>query len=168
MEINSAKSLGEGDDDTAFPDDPFSDLPEALSVDDMISPMAMSNTFSQVVFPSIPDFFPPANDITINYVLSDVLTPSSRDWIGIFRVGWTSPRDYATYVWAPKPQNAADKSSQVMFNARQLPGDDNEFYQICYVTKQGKVRGASTPFQFRLCTENDCLVEVEDENGLII
>ena len=39
---------------------------------------------------------------------------------------------------------------------------------MCYVTKQGKVRGASTPFQFRLCTENDCLVEVEDENGLII
>lgn len=50
----------------------------------------------------------------------------------------------------------------------QLPGDDKEFYQFCYVTKQGYVRGASTPFQFRLSTENDCLVEMEDENGMII
>ena len=54
------------------------------------------------------------------------------------------------------------------FLAYQLPGDDKEFYQFCYVTKQGYVRGASTPFQFRLSTENDCLVAMEDESGMII
>ena len=54
------------------------------------------------------------------------------------------------------------------FLAYQLPGDDKEFYQFCYVTSQGYVRGASTPFQFRHGTENDCLVEMEDESGMII
>jgi hypothetical protein len=30
-----------------------------------------------------------------------------------------------------------------------LPSDDGEFYQFCYVTSYGNIRGASTPFQFR-------------------
>jgi len=56
----------------------------------------------------------------------------------------------------------------VTITASRLPGEDHEFYQFCYVTKQGSVRGASTPFQFRPPTENDCLLQVEDENGMII
>ncbi|CAK8671727.1 unnamed protein product [Clavelina lepadiformis] len=145
-------------------DAPF--IPESVSSRDM----AVSN-FSQVIFPDIPDFFPPDADIDVNYIVTDIIQPSSRDWVGLFRVGWASPRDYSTYVWAPKPTIVDDNGNQfqtVSFQAYQLPGDDNEFYQFCYVTKQGYVRGASTPFQFRVSTENDCLVEVEDENGMII
>ena len=36
------------------------------------------------------------------------------------------------------------------------------------MSKQGSVRGASTPFQFRMSNENDYMVEVEDESGMII
>uniref|UniRef100_H2Z444 SKICH domain-containing protein n=1 Tax=Ciona savignyi TaxID=51511 RepID=H2Z444_CIOSA len=143
-------------------DVPF--IPESSSVYDM----AIS-TFSQVIFPDTPDFFPPEKDITVRYILAEI-EPSTRDWVGLFRVGWASPRDYSTYVWAPKPiaDESGNLSQTITFQAYQLPKDDNEFYQLCYVTRQGYVRGASTPFQFRLCTENDCLVEVEDESGMII
>lgn len=73
------------------------------------------------MFPSIPDFFPPGKDINIPYVLSEVLTPSSRDWVGIFRVGWTSPREYTTYVWAPKPPAGSEqKSSEVTFYGKYI------------------------------------------------
>jgi len=42
-----------------------------------------------------------------------------------------------------------------------MPRDDGEFYQFCYVTSKGLVRGASTPFQFRQPGMDD-YVEVED------
>ena len=45
--------------------------------------------------------------------------------------------------------------------ASSLPGDDGEFYQFCYVTSSGKVRGASTPFQFKRPSA-DQFVEIED------
>ncbi|XP_078487180.1 uncharacterized protein LOC100185044 isoform X2 [Ciona intestinalis] len=127
------------------------------------------STFSQVIFPDIPDFFPPEKDVTMSYILTEI-EPTSRDWVGLFRVGWASPRDYTTYVWSPKPtlDESGNLSQCITFKAYQLPKDDSEFYQFCYVTRNGYVRGASTPFQFRLCTENDCLVEVEDESGMII
>lgn len=47
-----------------------------------------------------------------------------------------------------------------------VPNDDAEFYQFCYVTHKGEIRGASTPFQFRANspTEEE-LLTVEDEGG---
>ena len=47
--------------------------------------------------------------------------------------------------------------------AQCLPKDDGEFYQFCYVTSKGFVRGASTPFQFKHPTVNDFVgIEVGD------
>lgn len=45
-----------------------------------------------------------------------------------------------------------------------VPNDDGEFYQFCYVTHKGEIRGASTPFQFRASSPTeDELLTVEDE-----
>lgn len=45
-----------------------------------------------------------------------------------------------------------------------VPNDDGEFYQFCYVTHKGEIRGASTPFQFRANSPSvDELLTVEDE-----
>lgn len=45
-----------------------------------------------------------------------------------------------------------------------MPNDDGEFYQFCYVTHKGEIRGASTPFQFRATSPSaDDLLTVEDE-----
>lgn len=45
-----------------------------------------------------------------------------------------------------------------------VPNDDGEFYQFCYVTHKGEIRGASTPFQFRASSPSeDELLTVEDE-----
>ena len=42
-----------------------------------------------------------------------------------------------------------------------MPREDGEFYQFCYITSKGLVRGASTPFQLRQLGMDD-YVEVED------
>ena len=51
--------------------------------------------------------------------------------------------------------------------AQKLPKDDGEFYQFCYVTASGHVRGASAPFQFKQPSLDD-LIEIEDENGELL
>ena len=48
------------------------------------------------------------------------------------------------------------------FSAHKLPNDDGEFYQFCFVTSSGQIRGASTPFQFKRPSADD-FVEIEDE-----
>lgn len=59
----------------------------------------------QVLFPDIPDTYHPKQDIRVSYMINDELTTSSRDWVGLFKVGWTTPREYITFVWSPAPSD---------------------------------------------------------------
>lgn len=101
--------------------------------------------------------------------------PRRKDWIGIFRVGWKTTREYYTFMWVNLPadlQSESTKQQEVQFKAYYLPKDD-EYYQFCYVDQDGVVRGASIPFQFRPENEEDILVvttqgeveEIEQHNS---
>ncbi|NWI09517.1 CACO2 protein, partial [Crypturellus soui] len=116
--------------------------------------------FSQVVFNNVEKFYVPGGDITCYYTLTNNIAPRGKDWVGIFRVGWKTTREYYTFMWAPLPSGASDHltvQQQIHFKAYYLPKDD-EYYQFCYVDQDGVVRGASVPFQFRAETEDDILV----------
>ncbi len=89
--------------------------------------------------------YPPGKNIEVEYSLGDGFNPDSRDWVGLFRFGWSSSKDYCTYVWAPTPH---DKESSVVFTGQYLSSPDGHLYQFCYVNKDGTVNGASLPFQF--------------------
>ncbi|MGH0144787.1 UNVERIFIED_CONTAM: hypothetical protein FKN15_010072 [Acipenser sinensis] len=67
-------------------------------------------------------------------------------------VGWSTTRDYYTFLWAPPPsdyQEQTQVAQHLVFQAYYLPKEDGEFYQFCYVDSCGLVRGASTPFRFQ-------------------
>ncbi|NWQ96326.1 CACO2 protein, partial [Burhinus bistriatus] len=116
--------------------------------------------FSQVVFNNVEKFYVPGGDITCYYTLTQNIIPRGKDWVGIFRVGWKTTREYYTFMWAPLPSDTRSDTSvqqQIHFKAYYLPKDD-EYYQFCYVDQDGVVRGASVPFQFRAETEDDILV----------
>uniref|UniRef100_G3WKU2 Calcium-binding and coiled-coil domain-containing protein 2 n=1 Tax=Sarcophilus harrisii TaxID=9305 RepID=G3WKU2_SARHA len=116
--------------------------------------------FSQIIFNNVEKFYIPGGDITCHYTLTQHFIPRRKDWIGIFRVGWKTTREYYTFMWATLPADLNSKSSlqqQVQFKAYYLPKDD-EYYQFCYVDQDGVVRGASVPFQFRPESEEDILV----------
>ncbi|XP_004282706.1 calcium-binding and coiled-coil domain-containing protein 2 isoform X1 [Orcinus orca] len=111
--------------------------------------------FSQVIFNSVEKFYVPGGDITCYYTLTQHFIPRRKDWIGIFRVGWKTTREYYTFMWVTLPVDLNSKSpkqQEVQFKAYYLPKDD-EYYQFCYVDQDGVVRGASIPFQF--CPENE-------------
>lgn len=59
-------------------------------------------------------------------------------------------------------------SPPVLHPGYYVPGDDGEFYQFCYVTHKGEIRGASTPFQFRVSSPTDDLLTMEDDNSDIL
>ncbi|XP_058531846.1 calcium-binding and coiled-coil domain-containing protein 2 [Ochotona princeps] len=116
--------------------------------------------FSQVIFNSVEKFYVPGGDITCYYTLTQHFVPRRKDWIGIFRVGWKTTREYYTFMWVPVPvelPKESNKQQEVQFKAYYLPKDD-EYYQFCYVDQDGVIRGASIPFQFRPENEEDILV----------
>ncbi|KAM6312036.1 calcium-binding and coiled-coil domain-containing protein 2 [Podargus strigoides] len=116
--------------------------------------------FSQVVFNNVEKFYIPGGDVTCYYTLTQNIVPRGKDWVGIFRVGWKTTREYYTFMWAPLPSDNHSGTAvqqQIQFKAYYLPKDD-EYYQFCYVDQDRVVRGASVPFQFRAETEDDILV----------
>lgn len=75
----------------------------------------------------------------------------------------------ARYVkWGEKHQFHKGKLISFFVNfllGYYLPNDDGEFYQFCYVTHKGEIRGASTPFQFRASSPVEELLTMEDEGN---
>ncbi|XP_008011221.1 calcium-binding and coiled-coil domain-containing protein 2 isoform X2 [Chlorocebus sabaeus] len=121
--------------------------------------------FSQVIFNSVEKFYIPGGDVTCRYTFTQNFIPRQKDWIGIFRVGWKTVREYYTFMWVTLPidlNNKSTKQQEVQFKAYYLPKDD-EYYQFCYVDQDGVVRGASIPFQFRPENEEDILVVTTQE-----
>ncbi|XP_073703514.1 tax1-binding protein 1 homolog B isoform X2 [Garra rufa] len=135
---------------------------------------AASNTmetsnFAHVIFQNVGKSYLPHAALECHYTLTQFIKPHPKDWVGIFKVGWSTARDYYTFLWSPLPDNYTDGTAvnrSVVFQGYYVPNDDGEFYQFCYVTHKGEIRGASTPFQFRANspTEEE-LLTMEDEGG---
>ncbi|KAL5509777.1 hypothetical protein EMCRGX_G005200, partial [Ephydatia muelleri] len=121
----------------------------------------MEETKSQadcIMFLNVPKAYIPQEDLTVRFERKKDVVAGTRDWVGLFRVGWTSIRDYYTFEWAPTTSdNPAD--NKVVFSGRRLPPDDGCFYQFCYVSREGVMRGASVPFQF---TKAGCDLNLDD------
>lgn len=126
-------------------------------------------TFSQVVFTDTPYSYPPATPVTCCYTLNDAFQPNPRDWVGIFKVGWSTTKDYHTFVWVEPCLDVVGHESatrQAVFKEYYLPKDEIEFYQFCYVDSTGQVRGASTPFCFKSPVEQS--IESSSDDDLLV
>jgi chromosome segregation ATPase len=155
-------------------------MTENESVDLDLSAMTASlqvakSSFTHVTFRDTAETYTVGKDVVCTYILSTALEPTSRDWIGLYKVGWRSPENYVCYEWSPMPKNyvaGTEVENRVVFPAAKLPNDDGEFYQFCYVTSKANIRGASPPFQFRksvsFSSSLDDLIEIEDENGELL
>ncbi len=133
--------------------------------------MAENKQTDCVSFKEVLKSYAPGEALSVQYDLQEDYIPASRDWVGLFQVGWTSSRDYYTFEWAPTPET---NKGTVKFAGRRLPPEDSHFYQFCYVSSNGRVRGASPPFQFSsasICKHNvdDLeLVEVNEDSLMVL
>ncbi|XP_037365592.1 tax1-binding protein 1 isoform X2 [Talpa occidentalis] len=130
-------------------------------------PLQTSN-FAHVIFQNVAKSYLPNAHLECHYTLTPYIHPHQKDWVGIFKVGWSTARDYYTFLWSPMPEHYVDGSTVncvLAFQGYYLPNDDGEFYQFCYVTHKGEIRGASTPFQFRASSPVEELLTMEDEGN---
>uniref|UniRef100_A0A3B5BCI7 Tax1-binding protein 1 homolog A-like n=1 Tax=Stegastes partitus TaxID=144197 RepID=A0A3B5BCI7_9TELE len=132
-----------------------------------VSIMETSN-FAHVIFQNVEKSFLPQAPLECRYTLTPYIAPHPKDWVGIFKVGWSTARDYYTFLWSPMPENYEPGSTvhrTVVFQGYYVPKSDGEFYQFCYVTHAGDIRGASTPFQFRSATPTEELLTVTEDDS---
>ncbi|XP_069318498.1 tax1-binding protein 1 isoform X3 [Eulemur rufifrons] len=130
-------------------------------------PLQTSN-FAHVIFQNVAKSYLPNAHLECHYTLTPYIHPHPKDWVGIFKVGWSTARDYYTFLWSPLPEHYVEGSTVncvLAFQGYYLPNDDGEFYQFCYVTHKGEIRGASTPFQFRASSPVEELLTMEDEGN---
>ena len=132
----------------------------------------------KVTFTSIPGAYKTGENVYVKYEIDVNFETNTRDWVGVFCVGWSSNRDYYTFEWIQNSGKTTEgsKSSavcQVKFSGSRLPPEDGHFYQFCYVTRNGVVKGASRPFQFTKKITGDCisdlddLIEINEEDSLL-
>ncbi|XP_030084565.1 tax1-binding protein 1 isoform X3 [Serinus canaria] len=139
----------------------FQEIPSSAST-------LQTSNFAHVIFQNVAKSYLPNTHLECHYTLTQFIHPHQKDWVGIFKVGWSTARDYYTFLWSPMPENYVEGSTVncvLTFQGYYLPNDDGEFYQFCYVTYKGEIRGASTPFQFRTSSPVEELLTMEDEGN---
>ncbi|XP_057701860.1 calcium-binding and coiled-coil domain-containing protein 1b isoform X2 [Corythoichthys intestinalis] len=134
-----------------------------------ITVMEIQYPQSNVVFRNVGQLYFPQTRIECHYSVTSQHMWSSSDWIGIFKVGWSSLREYHTYAWSLVPEGYNEGSTVdccALFQAFYLPRPSAVEYCFVYVDKMGKVCAQSRPFTFcapRPLDELETLMEERNE-----
>ncbi|KAF5897449.1 calcium-binding and coiled-coil domain-containing protein 1-like, partial [Clarias magur] len=118
----------------------------------------------KVEFQNVGSSYFPESRVECHYSISSQHSWASSDWIGLFKVGWSSVRNYHTFVWALAPTNynqGTDVNCCVHFQACYLPGPSADQYQFVYVDGKGDVCSRSSAFTFSAPKPLEELVTVE-------
>uniref|UniRef100_A0A4W5K8N2 Calcium binding and coiled-coil domain 1a n=1 Tax=Hucho hucho TaxID=62062 RepID=A0A4W5K8N2_9TELE len=119
----------------------------------------------RVEFRNVGSSYFPQSRVECHYSVSSQHTWASHDWVGLFKVGWSSVKDYHTFVWALAPagyQEGTDVNCCVHFQASYLPKPSSQQYQFVYVDGKGEVCSASPQFTFSAPKPLEDLVTLEE------
>ncbi|XP_065141405.1 calcium-binding and coiled-coil domain-containing protein 1 isoform X2 [Paramisgurnus dabryanus] len=119
-----------------------------------------------VEFRNVGSYYFPQSRVDCHYTITQQHTWASNDWIGLFKVGWSSVKDYHTFVWAMAPSSYKEGTSVnccVNFQASYLPGPNAQQYQFVYVDGKGDICAVSTPFTFSAPKPMEELVTLQEE-----
>ncbi|KAG7519078.1 hypothetical protein JOB18_000827 [Solea senegalensis] len=120
----------------------------------------------QVEFRNVGCSYFPQSRVDCHYTLSSRHNWTSSDWIGLFKVGWSTLKDYHTFVWALAPtdyEEGTDVNCCVHFQASYLPNPSSQEYEFIYVDAKGEVCSCSSKFTFGAPTPLEDLVTLEEE-----
>ncbi|XP_041038419.1 calcium-binding and coiled-coil domain-containing protein 1-like isoform X3 [Carcharodon carcharias] len=130
-----------------------------------MEPPEVSPRQPEVTFHNVAHSYVPGAALECHYTLTSQTKWAANDWIGLFKVGWRSVRDYYTFVWSPAPHGQSERSPVnccVRFEASYLPAHGSALYQFSYVDAKGTFRGSSTTFAFRSPEPEEDLVVLEE------
>lgn len=127
--------------------------------------VAMEKTW-RVEFRNVGSCYFPQSRVDCHYTINPQHTWASNDWIGLFKVGWSSVKEYHTFVWAVAPSSYKEGTSVnccVNFQASYLPGPSAQQYQFVYVDGKGEICSCSAAFTFSAPKPLEELVTLEEE-----
>ncbi|CAG07391.1 unnamed protein product [Tetraodon nigroviridis] len=110
----------------------------------------------------------PQSRVDCHYTIASQHTWASSDWVGLFKVGWSSVKDYHTFVWALVPPNyeeGTEVNCCVQFQASYLPSPSCHEYEFVYVSAKGEVCSRSSKFTFCAPKPLEDLVTLEESHG---
>ncbi|XP_008317120.1 calcium-binding and coiled-coil domain-containing protein 1 [Cynoglossus semilaevis] len=120
----------------------------------------------------------PQSRVDCHYTVSSQHNWASNDWIGLFKTGWSSVKDYHTFVWALAPadyEEGTDVNCCVHFHASYLPKPSSQEYEFVYIDGKGEVCSCSSKFTFcapkpldELVTLEEDLHEEEEGTGMLL
>ncbi|XP_029291555.1 calcium-binding and coiled-coil domain-containing protein 1 isoform X1 [Cottoperca gobio] len=119
----------------------------------------------RVEFRNVGSSYFPQSRVECHYTLSSQHNWASNDWIGLFKVGWSSVKDYHTFVWALAPadyQEGTDVNCCVHFQASYLPKHSSQDYEFVYIDAKGEMCSCSSQFSFCAPKPLEDLVTVEE------
>jgi chromosome segregation ATPase len=113
----------------------------------------------------------PNADIKLAFKIGKDYNRSRRDWVGIFRVGFSSSRDYYTFQWVPDVpvlEGQDEVEVKVTYPSRSIPTEDGHFYQFAYVSAStGNVAAYSETFVMGQPLEKDPeFIEIPSSEGM--
>ncbi|XP_049841160.1 uncharacterized protein LOC126291636 isoform X4 [Schistocerca gregaria] len=134
--------------------------------------------FDLVAFENVKPYFVINEDLVVVYAVDKKVRTSTRDWIGLFKKGWSKPEELIVFEWATGhaseealPRRAVTFCSKD-FRSRINPNDQ---YQFAYVSKLHQILGRSKFFLFitdvihqihqNYLSENVSSVEMDDEDS---
>ncbi|XP_028853374.1 calcium-binding and coiled-coil domain-containing protein 1b isoform X1 [Denticeps clupeoides] len=129
--------------------------------------MHMDN-IQKVIFRNVGRSYFPQTRVECHYNVTGDHSWANRDWIGLFKVGWSTVREYYTYVWALVPEGYSagqEVDCCATFQPSYLPRPGAKAYQFVYVNASGEVCGVSSQFVFSAPRPLDEVVTLENEKG---
>ncbi|XP_054641325.1 calcium-binding and coiled-coil domain-containing protein 1 [Dunckerocampus dactyliophorus] len=123
-------------------------------------------TSEKVEFRNVGCTYFPQSRVDCHYTLSSLHNWASNDWIGLFKVGWSSVKDYHTFVWALAPaddEEGTEANCCVQFHASYLPKPSAQEYEFVYINTKGEICSRSSKFTFCAPKPLEDLVTLEEE-----
>ncbi|XP_065353401.1 tax1-binding protein 1 homolog B-like [Cloeon dipterum] len=129
-----------------------------------------TSQYAMVVFRDILDSYPTDSDVRCKYELNSDLEVDEGDFVALYQCGWSQVSESILRHPALSPDNLSKRGGTVIFPADALPKDEQEYYQLCYVSADGSVCGASVPFSFRRPHEGElCTQDMSDSDmGMVV
>uniref|UniRef100_A0A8C4RVV8 SKICH domain-containing protein n=1 Tax=Erpetoichthys calabaricus TaxID=27687 RepID=A0A8C4RVV8_ERPCA len=92
-----------------------------------------TSNFAHVIFQNVAKSYLPHAALECHYTLTQHIKPHQKDWVGIFKVGWSTARDYYTFLWSPVPENYTEGTSvnrvELVQNIQTLKKENEEIRQ---------------------------------------
>ncbi|XP_076305168.1 tax1-binding protein 1 homolog isoform X2 [Tachypleus tridentatus] len=127
--------------------------------------------YARVIFCDVADSYSTDVDVECHYQLSSLIYPQEDDYVGVYRIGWKESVEHVALLFCSEATYSHDTCvahGTLLFKADMLPKEDGQYYQFCYMTKNGEIHGASIPFSFHTPKQLITSADGEDSSFVVI